>query len=112
MAAKHAHQRPFADFKSGGDIKICMGKLLNSVIILSCIQKVKFRTSKTQQNTPKITCTNTHVKMIVQTSVVVGYSFSPLCSYKLYAHINSASAWHFSQYNSASLNVVSHWLNR
>ena len=59
MAAKHAHQRPFADFKSGGDIKISVGKLLNSVIILSCKQKVKFRTSKTQQNTPKITCTNT-----------------------------------------------------
>ena len=82
MATKHVHQRPFADFKSGGDIKICMGKLLNSVIILSCMQKIKFRTFKTQQNTPKITCTNTHVKTIVQTSAVVGYSFGPLCSCK------------------------------
>ena len=79
MAAKHAHQRPFADFKSGCDIKI-WGQLLNSVIILSCMQKIKFRTFQTQQNTPKITCTNTRVKTIVQTSAVVGYSFGPLCS--------------------------------
>ena len=63
MAAKHAHQRPFADFKSGCDIKI-WGQLLNSVIILSCMQKIKFRTFQTQQNTPKITCTNTRVKTI------------------------------------------------
>ena len=82
MAAKHAHQRPFADFKSGCHIKICMGQLLNSVIILSCMQNIKFRTFKTQQNTPKITCTNTHIKTIVQTSAVVDYPFGPLCSYK------------------------------
>ena len=46
------------------------------------MQKIKFRTFKTQQNTPKITCSNTHVKTIVQTSAVVGYSFGPLCSCK------------------------------
>ena len=101
MAAKHAHQKPFADFKSGGDIKICMGKLLNSVIILSCMQKIKFRTSKTQQNTPKITCTNTHVKTIIQTSAAIPsilYAHISILNSTLIAEFNSASAWRFSPF--------------